>query len=205
MPHVVRLDHIDTVYLSSHTWPIGLTLPVVRHVTLSNNLVALKIFSSFPSSIRSIEILLHPYMSNFMSSNWSVLRSLSSLPILFSLHIVSNDINTGLDEVSCQMVVEAVPMLIHFGFHFRSRTERSASDCIDQHVQPDLAELGLDADELENIIVEEEELNQSLLYSLFNMYGTSIEELHRCILRLSFDSKPLIAVKEEGYGLDVWV
>ncbi len=45
----------------------------------------------------------------------------------------------------------------------------------------------------------------SLLDSLFNMYHGSIEELHRRILRLSFHTKPLIVVEEEGYGLNVWL
>ena len=44
--------------------------------------VALKNFSSFPSNIRSIQIILHPSTPNFVSSNWSILRSLSALPIL---------------------------------------------------------------------------------------------------------------------------
>lgn len=37
------------------------------------------------------------------------------------------------------------------------------------------------------------------------MYHASIEELHRRILHLSFRTKPLIVVEEEGYGLDVWL
>lgn len=37
------------------------------------------------------------------------------------------------------------------------------------------------------------------------MYHASIEELHRRISRLSFHSKPLIVVEEEGYELDVWL
>ena len=44
---------------------IGLNLPSLRHLTLTNNLVALKSFSSFPPSIHSIQILLCPRMPKF--------------------------------------------------------------------------------------------------------------------------------------------
>ncbi|CAF3352631.1 unnamed protein product [Rotaria sp. Silwood1] len=69
MPHVVQLDHINTVHLSFHDWPTGLNLMALRHVILTNNLVALKNFSSFPSNIRSIQILFRANMPNFVSSN----------------------------------------------------------------------------------------------------------------------------------------
>ncbi|CAF2749440.1 unnamed protein product [Rotaria sp. Silwood2] len=69
MPHVVQLDHINTVHLSFHDWPTGLNLLALRHVTLTNNLIALKNFSSFPPNIRSIQILLHANKPNFDSSN----------------------------------------------------------------------------------------------------------------------------------------
>ena len=181
MPHVVRLDRIDTVHLSFHDWPIGLNLPNLRHVTLTNNLVALKTFSSFPTSIRSIEIQFHPYMPNFTSTNWSVLRSLSALPMLTSLHIAFDDITTGLDELSCQIIAETVPMLVHFGIYFRSQSGIPTSDD------------------------DEDDADLSLLKSLFNMYRNSINEIHRRILCLSFHTKPMIVVEEEGYGLNVWL
>ncbi len=206
MPHVVRFDRIETVHLSFHDWPIGLNLPALRHVTLTNNLVALKTFASFPPSIRSIQILFHPRMPNFVSTNWSVLRSLSALPMLTSLHIVFENINTGLDELSCQIIAETVPMLVHFGIYFRSKSGIPTSDDEDeaQNVQFDLAEFGFDADELENLIVEDDDDDLELLESLCNMYRTSIKELHRCILCSPFRSEPLIVVEEEGYGLTVW-
>ena len=45
MPHVVQLDWINTVHLSFHDWPTGLNLQTLRHVILTNNLIALKNFS----------------------------------------------------------------------------------------------------------------------------------------------------------------
>ena len=204
MPDVVRFDRIETVHLSFHDWPIGLKLPALRHVTLTNNLVALKTFASFPPGIRSIQILFHPLMPNFVSTNWSVLRSLSSLPMLTSLHIVFENINTGLDELSCQIIAETVPMLVHFGIYFRSKSGRPIPGYEVQNVEFDPAEFGLDADELGNLIIEEEVIDVSLVESLFNMYLTSIKEIHDRILCLPFRSEPLIVVEEEGYGLTVW-
>ena len=212
MPHVVKLDRIDTVHLLFHDWPIGLNLPSLRHLTLTNNLILLKSFSSFPPSIRSIQILLRPHMPNFISNNWSVLRSLSALPMLNSLQIVLNDMEMGLDEHSCQIIAETVPMLVHFGICFRNQRGRPKPYDIDYYVL-NPADLGFDlnnltADDinyLSNLIIEIEEIDVEFVTSLFDMYRGSIEEIHRRILDLSFETKPLIVVEEGGYGLDVWL
>ncbi len=181
-----------------------MNLPALRHVTLTNNLIALKTFASFPSGIRSIQILFRSHMPNFVSTNWSVLHSLSALPMLNSLHIVFDDINTVLDELSCQIIAETVPMLVHFGIYFRSQSGIPISDDDYQNVEFDPAEFGFNANNLANLIIEDEDVDSSLLESLSNMYRTSIKEIHGCILCLSFHTKPLIVVEEEGYGLTVW-
>ena len=212
MPHVVRFDRIDTVHLLFHDWPIGLNLPSLRHLTLTNNLVALKSFSSFPPSIRSIQILLYARMPNCLSNNWSVLRSLSALPMLTSLQIVLNDMRIDLDEHTCQIIAETVPMLVHFGICFRNQTGKSNPDYVDHYVL-NPADLGydlnnlanFDINNLNNIVTEDEDSDGDLSDSVFDMYQASIEEIHRRILRLSFHTKPLIVVEEEGYGLDVWL
>ena len=206
MPHVVQLDRIETVHLSFHDWPIGLNLPSLRHVTLTNNLIALKTFASFPTSIRSIEIQFRPYMPKFTSTNWSVLRSLSALPMLTSLHIIFDDITTGLDEFSCQIIAETVPMLVHFGVYFRSQSGLTlASDDDPPIAGLNPVALGLNANDPANIIITRENSHIDLHESLCGMYRTSIKEIHRRILSLSFHTKPLIVVEEEGYGLSVWL
>ena len=206
MPHVVQLDRIETVHLSFHDWPIGLNLPALRHVTLTNNLIALKTFASFPTSIRSIEIQFRPYMPNFSSTNWSVLRSLSALPMLTSLHIIFDDITTSFDEVSCQIIAETVPMLAHFGIYFRSQAGLTLASDDDRPIaefNPDA--LGLNANDPANLIITRENSHIRLHRSLCEMYRTSIKELHHRILCLSFHTKPLIVVEEGGYGLNVWL
>jgi len=202
MPHVVRLNHINTVHLSFHDWPTGLNLLSLRHVTLTNNLVVLKNFSSFPISIHSIQILLDANMPNFVSSNWSTFRSLSALPMLTSLHITLHDIDTGFDDINCQIIAETVPMFVHFGICFRRSSEKSRRNSVDHCVQfiPALFDPTIP-------IIEDDEDDEDLvsLESRFDVYKTSIKELHRRILRLSFHMKPLIVIEKEGCGLTVWL
>ena len=202
MPHVVRLNHINTVHLSFHAWPTGLNLLSLRHVTLTNNLVVLKNFSSFPTSIHSIQIILNANIPNFVSSDWSTLRSLSALPMLTSLHIILDDINTGIDDINCQIIAETVPMLVHFGIYFRRSSEKSKRNSLDYCVQfiPVLFDPTIP-------VIEEDEEDEAevSLASRFDVYQTSIKELHRRILRLSFHMKPLIVVEKERCGLTVWL
>ncbi|CAF2741016.1 unnamed protein product [Rotaria sp. Silwood2] len=220
MPHVVQLDHINTVHLSFHDWPTGLNLLALRHVILTNNLVALKNFSSFPSNIRSIQILFRANMPNFVSSNWSTLRSLSALPMLTSLHIVINDMNTGLDDISCQIIAETVPMFVHFGIRFRRDSGMPPRDSVDHCIEFDPALIDVANDFTSSIIDDEdnednededyennedEDDDLAFLESIFDVYRASIKELHRRILCLSFHMKPLIVIEEGGCGLTVWL
>jgi hypothetical protein len=120
------------------------------------------------------------------------------------LHIVFDDINTGLDELSCQIIAETVPMLVHFGIYFRNRNGHCGCDCVNHCVERRPTHFDFDVNDPTNpIIVHEEDM--ALLNSLFSIYHGSIEEIHRRILRLSFHTKPLIVVEEGGYGLNVWL
>ncbi|CAF4286715.1 unnamed protein product [Rotaria sp. Silwood2] len=211
MPHVVQLNHVNTVHLSFHDWPTGLNLLALRHVTLTNNLIALKNFSSFPPNIRSIQILLHADKPNFDSSNWSILRSLSALTMLTSLHIVMNDINTGLDDISCQIIAETVPIFVHFGICFRRKSGMPKPDSIDHCIEFDPALVNLTNDPTVPIIADDEDYDDdeddedlTFLESIYDIYRASIKELHSRILRLSFHMKPLIVVEEGGCGLTIW-
>jgi hypothetical protein len=207
MLHVVQLDRINTVHLSFHDWPTNLNLPNLRHVTLTNNLVALKNFSSFPASIRSIQIiLLRAYMPNFVSSNWSVLRSFSSLPMLTSLYIVLNDMKTGLDETSCQIIAESASIFVDFRICFRRRNGLPPPDRIPYSLDNDPGMLAYLAANPNIVIVDNHDPDDDLLFleSVFDKYRRSIEEIRCHILRLSFHRKPLIVTEKEGCGLTVW-
>ncbi|CAM4774372.1 unnamed protein product [Rotaria magnacalcarata] len=206
MPHVVRLDHINAVHLSFHDWPTDLNLLALRHLTLINNLITLKNFSSFPSNIRSIQILLYSDKPNFSANNWSILRSLSTLSMLTSLHIVINDMDTGLDDISCQIIAETVPIFVHFGIYLRSKHGLPEPDSIGRCIEldPVMVDLLLNDPTLLVTDDDEESVDLTFLESIFDIYRASIKELHSRILRLTFPQKPLFVVEEEGCGLTVW-
>jgi hypothetical protein len=205
MPHVVQLDRIDTVHLSFHDWPTGLNFRTLRHVTLTNNLIALKNFPSFLTGIRSIQILLRGIMPNSVSSDWSILRSISALPMLISLHIVLDHMNTGLDETSCQIIAETSPMFVHFAICFRRQNGLPSPDRIAHPVEMDPAILQLLANDPTIMIIEDgDDDSLSFLESVFDEYRTSVEEIRCRILRLPFHIEPLIVVEEGGCGLTVW-
>jgi hypothetical protein len=127
LPHVVQLDRIDTVHLAYYDWPSNLILTNLRHVTLTNNFISLKTFSSFPYTIRSIHIVLHDYLPGFESCNWSVLRSLSSLPMIKSLRILLNNMINILNDDTCKIIAETIPILVDFVICFRwKRGKRDA-------------------------------------------------------------------------------
>lgn len=134
MPGVVQLDRIKTLHLSFHDWPTTLNLFGLRHVSLTNSLGALKSFASLPSGIRSIQLLVYANMPDFISTDRSVFRSLSSLPMLRSLHIVLNDMATYLDQLTCEILAESVPMLATFAIYFRSQTGISTPESSDHSI-----------------------------------------------------------------------
>jgi hypothetical protein len=206
MPHVVRLDHINTVHLSFHGCPTDLNLLALRHVTLTNNLITLKNFSSFPPNIRSIQILLYGDKPNFSSNNWSILRSLSTLPMLTSLHIVINDMNTGLDDISCQIIAETVPIFVHFGIYLRNKHGLPEPDSIGRCIEldPVMVDLLLNDPTLLGTDDDAEDVDLTFVESMFDSYRASIKELHSRILRLSSPMKPLSVIEEGGCGLTVW-
>ena len=151
-------------------------LPALRHVTLINNLAAaLKAFStSFPSLIRSIQIILHPHMPNFLFNNCSVLSSISPLPMVVSLDIVIHDSDTGLDQSNCQIIAQTGPMLVHFSIRFPKSTEVPYND-VDDRV--------------------------TILEKVFHHYQASIKELYRRILSATSHLTSFIALEEEFCGL----
>ena len=210
MPHVIAFDRITTVHLAFHAWPRGLHLPSLRHVTLTNNLVALKDFSSFPTSIRSIQILFRPFLPNYLAVNWSVLRSLSTLPMLTSLHIILHDMDTGLDSTACQTIAETVPMLAHFGISFRQQRGLSRPDYVPPTEEERAAEW--QAELLANpwlaqLPIEEgdDDDDRPNLQELVDSYRMSIEEIRRGILDLPLDKEAVVVVEEGGCGLTAWL
>ncbi|CAF1683708.1 unnamed protein product, partial [Adineta ricciae] len=209
MPHVVQFDRINTIYLSFHAWPSGLNFPNLHHLILTNNLNRLKSFSSFPPTIRSIQLIFHARMPHSVCDDWSVLRSLSSLPKLTSFHIAFHDMNTNLDEDSCQIIAETASMLAHFGIRFRRRSNALAFEPDYDNpiniIEPEAwymfnVDPNLIADGNGNL----DHRFAQFLRSVIDGYQKSIEEIRRRILSLSSHVEPEIVVEEGKCGLTVW-
>ena len=210
MPHVIAFHRITTLHLAFHAWPRGLHLPSLRHVTLTNNLVALKDFSSFPPSIRSIQILFRPFLPNYLAVNWSVLRSLSTLPMLTSLHIILHDVDTGLDSTACQIIAETVPMLAHFAISFRQQRGLSPPGYVPRTEEERAAEW--QAELLANpwlahvpIGEDDEDVDRPNLQGLVDSYRMSIEEIRRRVLDLPLAKEAVVVVEGGGCGLTAWL
>ena len=58
LPHVALSDCIETLHLSYYNRPIHIHLSALRNITLVNSINCLNDCSSFPTTIRSIRILL---------------------------------------------------------------------------------------------------------------------------------------------------
>ena len=121
LPHVVSLNRIDTLRLSSCRSSIDVDLPALRHIILNS----LNSFCSFPSSVCSIQLVLYYEDPPFVAFDWSALHSLAALPMLKSLHILVYDMDTKLEDTTCQIIADAVPKLVDFQFCFRRLFNRT--------------------------------------------------------------------------------
>ncbi|CAF2991462.1 unnamed protein product [Rotaria sp. Silwood2] len=111
--------------------------------------------------------------------------------------------NTGLDDISCQIIAETVPISVHFGICFRRSGGMPKPDSIDHCIEFDPALVNLTNDPI--IDDEDDEDFEDLTFSesIFDIYRASIKELHTRILRLSSHMKPLIVVEGEELDRDV--
>ncbi|UJR36822.1 hypothetical protein I4U23_029535 [Adineta vaga] len=141
---------------------IRLSLSNLRHDTLTNNVMELKSFLLFPTSI----------------------RSLSHLSKLASLKIIINDMDTSLDENTCQIIVETTPIFVHFGISIPGKM--GLPDAAD--VEPPIVDYGILYD-------------LSLLILFYKNYPTTIGKIHHHILSLSFHMRSLIFAEEGDCGL----
>ncbi|CAF3056610.1 unnamed protein product [Rotaria sp. Silwood2] len=122
LPHVALSNYIETLHLSFYNRPIHIHLSTLRHITLLNSVNCLNYFSSFPTTIRSIHILVCHTFPNCMLPNWSViLHFLSILPELSSLRVTMYDLLKTIDDKNCQIIAKTTSLLRDFGFYFRRK------------------------------------------------------------------------------------
>ncbi|CAF3363854.1 unnamed protein product [Rotaria sp. Silwood2] len=131
LPHVVLLNCIETLHLSFYNRPIHISLSALRNITLVNSINCLKNYSSFPTTIRSIRILLFHDYPNYMLPNWSIVsNSLSNLLELSSVRVFMYDLPEAIDDTSCQMIAKIARLFSDFGFCFRRKFHSSNGDYI---------------------------------------------------------------------------
>jgi hypothetical protein len=122
LPHVALSNCIETLHLSFYNIPIRIDLSALQHMTLINSSNCLNCYSSFPTTIRSIHILLFYKYPNYMLPNWSEVSHLrSTLPQLSSLRISMYDLPKTVDDRSCQIIAKITSLFRDFGFYFRRR------------------------------------------------------------------------------------
>lgn len=122
LPHVALSNYIETLHLSYYNRPIHIHLSALRHITLLNSVNCLNYFYSFPTTIRSIHIILCHTFPNCMLPNWPViLHVLSTLPELSSLRVFMYDLSKTIDEKNCQIIAKTTSLLRDFGFYFRRK------------------------------------------------------------------------------------
>jgi hypothetical protein len=132
LPHVVLSDCIETLHLSYYNQPIPIYLSALRNITLVNSINCLVNCSLFPSTIRSVRILLFYFYPSYAQPNWSTaMHSLSSLPQLSSIRVFMYDLPKTIDDRSCEIIAERASLFSDFGFCFRRNFSTSHDYDID--------------------------------------------------------------------------
>jgi hypothetical protein len=120
LPYVLLPDYIETLHLSYWNRSVDIYLSALRNITLVNSINYLNYCSSFPTTVRSIRILLFYTYPNYIPPNWSVvLHSLSTLLQLSSLRVFMYDLPATTDDKNCETIAKIALLFSEFGFYFR--------------------------------------------------------------------------------------
>ena len=119
LPHLISLNSIEELHLYSCDRRIRVTLPSLRHLTLTDSLDVLHDCSSISTNIRSITIVLDLRERILTNGNWSVLQALPSLPLLSSLRVILYDTPQPPDDWTGRILAETAVSLTDFSFCFR--------------------------------------------------------------------------------------
>lgn len=119
LPDVVLYDSIETLHLSFYNGPLYLHFSSLRNITLVNSINCL---NYFPTTIRSVRILLFYTYPNYIPPNWTmILDSLSFLPQLNLLRVFMYDMAETIDHTNCQTIAKMARLCNEFGFCFRRK------------------------------------------------------------------------------------
>lgn len=118
LSHMMFPNKIVDLQLFRCKRQVSMNLPNVSHLNLIDSLDALR-SNSLPFNVRSIQIVLHHECLRFSTDDWTILRALSTLPLLKSLRILLYDMRIPPDDTSSQIIAEVALLLSDFSICFR--------------------------------------------------------------------------------------
>ena len=118
LPHIMSSNQIVELHLLRCDRQIFLNLPSLSHLILIDSLDSLN-SCTLLTNIQSIQIILHYQYLRFGNNDWTVLRTLSTLPRLISLRVLLYNMRISPDATSCQIIAETATIVSDFGFCFR--------------------------------------------------------------------------------------
>ncbi|CAF2955633.1 unnamed protein product [Rotaria sp. Silwood2] len=86
LPYMALSNCIETLHLSYYNTHIPIYLSAIRNITLVNSINCLSYSSSFPTTIRSIRILLFYYYPNYIPPNWPATSSIDAFIRVYSVN-----------------------------------------------------------------------------------------------------------------------
>ena len=121
-------ENIEALHLFCCDGDIDLKLPSLRHLNVISSLDALHRCSSISMNIQSIIIVMDQEHGPYATGNWTVLRSLRSLPRLRSWRVLLYGMHMSADDPSCQIIAETAVSFTDFAFSLRRHASSNALD-----------------------------------------------------------------------------
>jgi hypothetical protein len=118
LPCIMSSNQIVEVHLLGCDRKVSLNVPFMSRLILTDSLDSLNNFTH-STNIQSIQIILHYRCLRFGNDDWTVLRTLSTLPRLKSLRLLLYDMRDPPNDTSCQIIAETALIVTDFAFCFR--------------------------------------------------------------------------------------
>jgi hypothetical protein len=122
LPHIISSNQIVELHLFRCDRQSSVNLPSVSRLILTDSLDSLN-GCRYLTNLQSIQIILHYRSHRFGNDDWTVLRTISTLPRLFSLRVLLYNMRIPLDDTTCQIIAETAPIVSDFSFCFRRLNE----------------------------------------------------------------------------------
>jgi hypothetical protein len=137
LPYIMSSNEIVELHLLGCDRNVSLNFPFVSRLILTDSLDSLN-NCTLLTNIQSIQITLHYRCLRFGNDDWTVLRTLSTLPRLKSLRILLYDMRVPPNDTTCQIIAEIAPIVTDFGFCFRRFSSLIDYDVIAAYIKHSL-------------------------------------------------------------------